>query len=149
MFSRGACWTKDWWGVFMAENQSSREATSPQIEVDVEAEFVPEQSDLESRQFFFAYRVRISHHRGPRAQLLERHWIITDGWGRIQEVRGAGVVGQQPWISSGESFEYSSFCPLPTASGSMKGTYLFRTESGEDVRVEIPLFFLMAAQMAH
>ncbi len=133
----------------MVENRSSQETTDGQIKVDVDAAFVPEQSDVENSHFFFTYRIRISNHGGPRAQLLERHWIITDGWGRIHEVRGAGVVGQQPWISPGESFEYSSFCPLPTASGTMKGFYLFRTEAGEQLSVEIPQFFLIASEMSH
>lgn len=134
-------------------NRSKVESTTaqarPKIEVEVETAFIPEQSHPEQQHFFFSYNIHISNRGELSAQLLERHWIITDGWGRTNEVRGAGVVGKQPWILPRETFEYSSFCPLPTSSGTMKGTYLFRLESGEEFLVEIPPFFLIESELMH
>lgn len=96
-------------------------ATTYGIQIEVESRFVPERS--EGDQYFFAYEIRITNTTQTRVQLLSRHWIITDGWGRIDEVKGPGVIGQQPWIAPGETFEYESFCPLSTPTGSMRGTY--------------------------
>ena len=83
------------------------------------------------------------------AQLMNRHWIITDALGHIEEVRGPGVVGLQPKINSGQSFEYDSACPLPTSSGSMKGAFQFVDENGETFDIEIPEFFLIAPTAVH
>ena len=107
--------------------------------VYVEAESAPEQG-----RYFFAYKISIKNIGSSPAQLMSRHWIITDAFGHTEEVRGAGVVGLQPKINSGQSFEYDSACPLRTSSGSMKGTYQFVDEAGETFDVEIPEFFLIA-----
>lgn len=83
------------------------------------------------------------------AQLMARRWIITDGFGQTEEVRGAGVVGLQPKIQPGQAFEYESACPLMTTSGSMKGSYQFLAEDGSTFDVEIPEFYLIAPQSLH
>lgn len=131
-------------------------STTHGIQVDVESRFVPERSNAERAEFFFAYEIRITNTTSNRVRLLNRHWIITDGWGRIEEVKGPGVIGQQPWIGPGESFEYESFCPLSTPTGTMRGTY--EMTSGEmtagdaqpkTVAVEIPQFFLVELGSFH
>ena len=113
------------------------------IEVEVASFFVPEKSNPSGQYYFFAYKVRITNVGMAPAKLLNRHWIITDGLGRMHEVKGEGVVGEQPYLSPGESFEYTSFCPLNTPSGNMKGTYEFTLNSGEKFTAEIPMFILV------
>ncbi len=116
--------------------------TTNGMQVEVFPEYVPEQSCPERGLFFFSYRVRITN-LGPKpTQLMDRHWIIRDGKGIIREVKGPGVVGQQPKIEPGQSFEYSSFCPLPTPTGNMRGSFLMREEEGDSFATKIPLFFL-------
>lgn len=110
--------------------------------VDVRAEFIPTESRPHENHYFFAYRIIIKNTGELSAQLLNRHWVITDGWGRVQEVRGAGVVGQQPRIEPDSVFEYTSFCPLPTPTGNMMGTYQMVADDGETFEIEIPLFIL-------
>jgi len=110
--------------------------------VDVKAEFIPTESRPQNNHYFFAYRVTIKNDGELPAQLLNRHWVITDGWGRVQEVRGPGVVGQQPNIEPRSSFEYTSFCPLPTPTGNMKGSFQMVSSEGETFEIEIPLFVL-------
>ncbi len=112
------------------------------IEIKVEPFYVPEQSSPESDYYFFAYKVTIVNHGQSPMQLTHRHWIIVDGKRRVQEVRGEGVVGVQPTIKPGDSFEYSSFCPLPTPTGNMRGSYDMLNENGEKISVNIPVFFL-------
>ncbi|SRR5258707_17085 len=99
------------------------------ILITVKSEYIPERSSLSSRQFAFAYTVHIENQGSVTAQLRSRHWIITDAGGGTQEVRGEGVVGAQPILRPGESFEYTSWCVLPTQSGSMRGTYRMVTDS--------------------
>lgn len=110
--------------------------------VDVKAEFIPTESRPHENHYFFAYRILIKNEGETPAQLLARHWVITDGWGRIQEVRGPGVVGQQPNIEPQSVFEYTSFCPLNTPTGNMKGSYQMVAANGETFDIEIPLFIL-------
>lgn len=112
--------------------------------VYVESESVPDQN-----RYFFAYKIMIKNIGGHSAQLMSRHWIITDALGHIEEVRGPGVVGLQPKISAGQNFEYDSACPLRTSSGSMRGFYQFLGEDGETFEVEIPEFFLIAPTAVH
>lgn len=115
-------------------------AVTRQIEVTVQPNFMPEQSS--ATHFFWSYTIVIRN-RGPETvQLRTRHWIITDAAGRSQEVRGAGVVGEQPVLGPGEFFEYSSGVPLPTPSGFMRGTYQMVSESGEKFDIEVPTFSL-------
>lgn len=117
-------------------------ANTRQIVVTVEPSFLPERSSPEKHQYFWAYTVAIVNSGVETVQLKTRHWIITDGTGRIQEVRGEGVVGEQPILAPGESFEYTSGVPLPTPSGFMTGTYQMITESGERFDIQIPSFSL-------
>ena len=119
------------------------------ITIQVETRYIPEQSSPEQNHYVFAYHVRIENH-GPRsAQLLHRHWIITDAEGRIQEVRGPGVVGEQPRLAPGEHFEYSSGTVIPTPVGSMHGSYQWVGEDGEDFETPIPAFRLAVSTVLH
>ncbi len=117
-------------------------ATTRGITVTVEPHYVPEKSQPHLGRWLFIYNIRIENHGSETVQLLTRHWIITDAAGRIEEVRGAGVVGQQPILEPGESHEYSSFCPLPTPFGTMRGSYQMTTADGEPFDVEIASFTL-------
>jgi ApaG protein len=112
------------------------------IRVAVRPEYLPEQSDPGQHYYVWAYHVRIVNESDRTVQLRTRHWRITDAMGRIQEVRGAGVVGEQPVLRPGESFEYTSGTPLPTPSGFMSGTYQMQAEDGSLFEVEIPAFSL-------
>ncbi len=117
-------------------------ARTRDIEVTVEPAYLPERSAPEKGQYFWAYTITITN-SGPRTvQLKTRHWIITDATGRTQEVRGEGVVGEQPLLPPGEAFEYTSGVPLPTTSGFMTGSYQMVDESGEHFDIEIPVFSL-------
>ena len=118
------------------------EATSRGIRVRVQSVYVPERSDPRQQQWFFAYHVEISNHGTETAQLISRHWIITDADGHVEEVKGPGVVGEQPTLRPGESFEYTSACPLGTPFGTMRGTYHMVTESGAHFDAEIAPFTL-------
>ena len=105
-----------------------------------------ERSSPENGYYFWAYTIEITN-RGPATvQLKTRHWKITDAHGKLQEVRGAGVVGETPTLEPGESFEYTSGVPLPTPSGFMRGSYGMVTANGEDFDIEIPAFSLDSAQ---
>jgi ApaG protein len=112
------------------------------IRVSVESHFEPERSSPDDGQWFFSYHVRIANEGERVAQLLSRHWIITDGDGKEQEVRGPGVVGEQPVLEPGEAFEYTSGCPLQTPVGSMRGTYRMVAPGGEAFDAEIAPFGL-------
>ncbi|NNM74341.1 Co2+/Mg2+ efflux protein ApaG [Enterovirga aerilata] len=117
-------------------------ATTQGIRVCVEPRFVEEESQPEKRKFFFAYRVEITNMSTKRVQLRSRHWRIIDGDGNIHEVRGAGVVGEQPTLGPGETFTYTSGCPLTTPDGTMQGSYTMLADTGETFRAEIPAFSL-------
>ena len=91
----------------------------------------------------------ITNNGTAAAQLMSRHWIITDGNGKVEEVKGAGVVGEQPVLKPGATFEYTSFCPLPTATGNMRGTYQMLDEKGNHYNAKIPLFFLRDLRNFH
>ncbi len=118
------------------------EATTQKIKVEVLPAYVEQESDPSQDYYFFSYRIRIYNQSDLDVQLLARHWLIKDAFGKTEEVRGPGVVGVQPKLKPGEMFEYSSFCPLPTPTGSMRGTYLMVTAKGEQIDVEIPTFLL-------
>ena len=117
-------------------------ATTEGIKVNVRAVYVPEQSAPRVRRYVFAYTVRIANEGGTAAQLKSRHWVITDGEGRVQEVRGDGVVGAQPTLKPGQAFEYTSGCVLPTPRGTMKGTYQMVRDNGDSFDAEIGAFAL-------
>jgi ApaG protein len=119
------------------------------IEVIVTPRFLPERSSPDNGYFFWAYTIEITNRGTQTVQLKTRHWKITDAHGRLQEVRGAGVVGEQPVIKPGESFEYTSGVPLPTPSGFMLGTYGMETHNGENFDIEIPAFSLDSAHAKH
>jgi len=112
------------------------------FEVQVLPQFLPEQSAPEQGIWSFAYTITITNAGEIPAQLISRHWIITNEVGEIEEVKGLGVVGHQPLLKPGESFEYTSGCRLRTASGSMKGSYFCVAEDGERFEVDIPEFVL-------
>ncbi len=115
---------------------------SNNISVTVAPIFLEDQSDPEDDHFVWAYQVKIENHGPATVQLQERYWRITDANGLVQEVRGSGVVGEQPILEPGETFEYTSGTPLNTPSGIMVGTYEMESEEGERFEVEIPAFSL-------
>lgn len=128
---------------------SVQKQTNPNFEVKVHVTYVEAESRPEQNQFFFAYKVRIMNKGAAPAQLMSRHWIITDSAGQTEEVRGAGVVGVQPKIQPGKFFEYESACPLITPFGSMRGTYQMTSDMGENFEIEIPEFYIIAPQALH
>ena len=119
----------------------SRAATNG-IVVTVKSEYIPERSVPGARRYAFAYTVRITNQGSETAQLKSRHWRITDCEGRNEEVRGPGVIGQMPVLKPGESFRYTSGCPLATSSGMMVGSYRMVDEDGRAFDIEIPAFSL-------
>jgi len=110
--------------------------------VTVEPTFLEDQSSPAESQYVWAYRVRIENHGIKTVQLLRRHWRITDALGRLQEVKGPGVVGEQPVLRPGDAYEYSSGTPLTTPSGIMSGSYQMEDETGEHFDIAIPAFSL-------
>jgi ApaG protein len=125
------------------------EAVTRGVRVRVQSEYSPDQSAPAKNQWFFLYTVTISNDGSETVQLLTRHWIITDGTGHIEEVRGPGVVGKQPMLKPGESFEYTSGCPLTTPFGVMEGTYQMITEAGERFDAKIAPFTLSEPYTVH
>jgi ApaG protein len=121
-------------------------AVTRDIEVVVTPRFVADRSSADNNYFFWAYTIAITNHSADTVQLKTRHWHITDASGRRQEVRGAGVVGEEPVLKAGESYEYTSGVPLQTPSGFMFGTYGMVTPAGEQFDIEIPAFSLDATE---
>jgi len=120
--------------------------TTEQIDITVEPEFLPDRSEPDSGRWFWAYTIRIRNNGTRTVQLLHRHWRITDANGRLEEVKGPGVVGEQPILRPGDTFAYTSGCPLPTPSGIMVGAYRFVDEDGRPFDVAIPAFSLDSPQ---
>ena len=120
------------------------EAVTDNIRVEVLAQHSPENSKPLEDQWVFQYTVRITNQGSDTVQLVSRHWIITDGLGQIHEVKGPGVVGEQPVLAPGESFKYSSWCPLKTPTGKMCGTYQMVRAGGDEFDIEIAPFALRA-----
>jgi ApaG protein len=112
------------------------------IRVQVASQYLPERSSPAEDHYFFTYRVRISNEGTERARLVTREWIITDSNGDVQRVSGPGVVGEQPVLDPGDAFEYSSFCPLKTAVGTMHGSYQMETDEGDTFDAVIAPFTL-------
>ncbi|MCC2632478.1 Co2+/Mg2+ efflux protein ApaG [Ramlibacter sp.] len=112
------------------------------FEVEIDPRYLPEQSAPDQGVWSFAYTVTIRNTGEVPAQLISRHWIITNELAQVEEVKGLGVIGQQPLLKPGESFEYTSGCRLRTPSGTMQGSYFCVAEDGERFEVEIPQFAL-------
>ena len=117
-------------------------AVSHQIKVTVRPKYLEEQSEPDESRYFWSYTIEIANDGDRIVQLTHRHWQITDANGRCEEVRGPGVVGEQPRLKPGDAFSYTSGCPLKTPSGIMVGTYRMVDESGEAFDVAIPAFSL-------
>ncbi len=128
---------------------STLKLVEPKFEIKTFVNFNAQESQPEGAFFLFNYKIQIVNQGHQLAQLMSRHWIITDGLGRVEEVRGPGVVGQQPQISPGKSFEYESACPLPTSSGSMRGFYQMQSQEGQIFQIEIPEFYLISPFAIH
>ncbi|MEW6776965.1 MAG: Co2+/Mg2+ efflux protein ApaG [Bdellovibrionota bacterium] len=121
---------------------STSEAITRGVRVKVRARYSAEHSAPKENNFFFLYTVRISNEGTETVQLVSRHWIITDGTGSTREVKGPGVVGEQPVLAPGQSFEYTSGCPLSTPIGSMHGSYQMTTPEGDAFDAQIASFTL-------
>ena len=117
------------------------------IKVSVRTRYMADESEPEAKKFLFAYEITIENEGTQSAQLLSRHWIIKDAFNGVEEVRGPGVVGQMPHLSPGESFTYTSYCPLPTEYGTMRGTFQMAREGGGEFDAVIAPFALMTTSM--
>ncbi len=126
-----------------------QKTTLPEFNITATVVYIPGESKPEQNYFFFAYRISIKNEGNSTAQLMSRHWVITDAWGNTEDVRGPGVVGLQPKIQPGQTFEYESACPLHTSTGSMQGEYQMVADNGETFTVQIPEFYLIAPQSLH
>ncbi len=125
------------------------ESVTRGIRVNVVSQYAPERSRPAEQEWFFLYTITITNEGQEPVQLRSRHWIITDGAGHIEEVKGPGVIGQQPVLASGESFTYTSGCPLPTPFGLMEGTYQMTAHTGETFDVKISPFTLSEPYTVH
>ena len=125
------------------------EAVTRRIRISVETQYDPTRSSPQQSQWFFLYTIRITNEGPVTAQLMTRHWIITDATGHVEEVKGPGVVGEQPVLAQGQSFEYTSGCPLTTPFGSMRGSYQMTTADGEQFDAEIAEFILREPHAMH
>ncbi len=121
-------------------------AVTRQIEVTVEPNFLPGRSSAEISEYFWSYTIVITNNGDETVQLRTRHWVITDATGHQENIRGEGVIGEQPVLAPGERFEYTSGVPLRTASGFMTGRYQMVSASGEPFEVEVPTFSLDSPQ---
>jgi len=119
------------------------------IDVSVQVNYLAAESAPERERFAFAYTITIANHGPIPSQLLNRHWVITDGVGDVQEVRGPGVIGQQPRLARGQKFTYTSGAVIKTPVGTMEGSYEFRTDDGELFEVPIDVFSLRVAGLVH
>lgn len=125
------------------------ELVTRDVRVRVESQFLPERSNAQNSEFVFTYRVAIGNLSAETIQVMSRRWLITDAFGEHEEVVGEGVVGEQPVIRPGEEFRYSSFCPIKTSFGTMKGEFEVITDDGETFMVEIPEFVLAHPHSVH
>jgi ApaG protein len=119
------------------------------ITVSARTTFIPEQSDDSANRYVFSYTITIANTGQVPAQLISRHWLITDAHEKVQEVRGLGVVGEQPFLKPGESFEYTSGTAIATPVGAMKGSYQMVAEDGTQFEAEIPEFILAVPRVLH
>jgi len=119
------------------------------IRVNVKTEYLPSESDEDNGRFVFAYTIEVENHGSEPAKLLSRHWIITDAENRVQEVKGKGVIGEQPYLKQGESFSYTSGTMIETPVGSMQGTYQMTADDGHTFDAEIKPFTLAVPGILH
>jgi len=124
-------------------------AVTSSVHVQVESRYHVDYSSPARNEWFFSYTIRITNQRSDRIQLISRHWIITDETGHVEEVRGPGVVGKQPILKPGQSFQYSSFVTLAASTGAMRGTYQMISEDGTPFEIEIPPFALREPYTIH
>lgn len=125
------------------------EAVTNHIQVEVLSQYSRENSDPKQEAWVFQYTVRITNQSAETVQLVSRHWIIADAMDRVEEVEGPGVVGEKPVLAPGESFKYSSWCPLKTSTGTMRGTYRMARPDGSQFDIEIAAFGLRAPYTVH
>ena len=125
------------------------ESKNYQIDVSASPQFIADQSDPAAERYVFAYTITIDNTGTVPAQLISRHWVITDGNSRVQEVRGLGVVGQQPLLQPGEKFEYTSACQLETPVGTMRGSYQMTAEDGTQFEAVVAEFTLSIPRVLH
>jgi ApaG protein len=130
-------------GALGSASGNGSDTTTRGLRIAVESEFLPEQSRPRLGPWVFAYHVRIENRGQETMQVVSRHWVITDAHGRVEEVRGPGVVGQQPKLAPGEAFRYTSGCPLPTPMGTMHGSFQVITGGGEHFDARIDPFTLV------
>lgn len=120
-----------------------------QIDVNVKTKYIEEQSDAINNRYVFAYTINITNNGDIAAKLISRHWIITDATGNVQEVKGMGVVGEQPYLQPGESFEYTSGTVMETPVGSMEGSYQLVADDDTEFEAQIPAFSLSTPHALH
>ena len=132
-----------------AQNEFTSEAVTRHIRVEVRAHYTEEHSDPLQQHWLFLYTIRITNEGYETVQLISRHWRITDGAEQVQDIKGLGVVGQQPTLAPGEAFEYTSGCPLGTPFGSMEGTYQMVTTEGERFDAKVAPFALSGPYTLH
>ena len=118
------------------------ETITNEVRITVKSNYIPERSDPSKSIYFFAYHINIQNNGSETIQLKNRYWHITDGEGNVEEIRGPGVVGNKPFLKNGESFEYTSFCPLPTEFGVMHGSFEMYCENGKKFNAKISPFRL-------
>lgn len=128
---------------------SDDDTSNYRIEVTAEAHFIPDQSDESQARYVFAYRIRIANTGSMPAQLISRHWIITDANQHVQEVRGLGVIGEQPRIQPGDAYEYSSGASIATPVGTMRGAYQMQADDGTQFEAAVPEFILAMPRVLH
>jgi ApaG protein len=131
------------------DNRTMNSKTPYTIDVEVESRFVPDQSQPTDNRYVFAYTITLRNAGETGAQLMTRHWVIKDANGKVEEVRGDGVVGEQPWMRPGESFEYTSGAVLETAVGTMEGSYSMIADDGTQFDAPIPTFVLSIPRTLH
>lgn len=131
------------------EQQIMTDSSKYQITVQAVAHYLPEQSDEADQRYVFSYTITLTNTGEETAQLLSRHWIITDADARVQEVRGMGVVGEQPTLRPGERFQYSSGSAIATPVGTMQGSYQMLAADGTRFDAEIPAFVLSVPRVLH
>jgi ApaG protein len=130
-------------------NRGMTEKSSYTIGVQVETRFVPDQSKPADDRYVFAYTITLRNNGDVPARLITRHWVITDANGKVEEVRGEGVVGEQPWMRPGDDYQYTSGAVLETAVGTMHGSYQMLADDGTHFEAPIPLFTLSIPRTLH